>query len=126
MIGPIPYESQKVLPNKYNATILKDGVEIPIQPFSHVENISEASRVTCNGRVFAPTFRGDVNTYKKVMENVEPKKVVGEYSGPALEKDVDNLLKIIKLSDYKIMDELLQTPFNISILDLLINSSAHR
>ena len=28
--GPIPYKSDKVVPYKYNATILEDGVEIPI------------------------------------------------------------------------------------------------
>ena len=30
--GPVPYKSDKVVPYKYNATILEDGVEIPIQP----------------------------------------------------------------------------------------------
>ena len=71
---------------------------------SHVENIAEASWVTRSGRVFTPTFRGDVSFGKKVVENAEPNKVVGESSGAALEKDVDDLLKIIKMSDYKIVD----------------------
>ena len=74
---------------------------------SHVDNIIEASRVTRSGRIFAPTFRGDVNFGKKIVEIDEPKKVVGESSGAALKKDVDDLLKIIKMSDYKIMDQLL-------------------
>ena len=65
------------MPYKYNETILEDGVEIPIQPFSHVENIVEASRVTHSGRVFAPTFRGDANLGKKIIETyAKPKKVV--------------------------------------------------
>ena len=41
--GPVPYESDKVVPYKYNAIILEDGVEVPIQPFSDVKNIDEAS-----------------------------------------------------------------------------------
>ena len=90
-------------------------MKIPIRPSSHVENIVEASRVTRSGCVFIPTFRGDVNSCKKFVENVEPKKVVGESSGAALEKDVGDLLKIIKMSDYKIVDQLFQTPYNISI-----------
>ena len=102
--GPIPYESYKVVPYKYNATILEDGVEIPIQPLSLFKNITDASRVTRSGHVFAHTFRGDVNSSKKVVENVEPKKVVGESSGAALEKYVNGLLKIIKMSDYNIVD----------------------
>ena len=39
---------------------------------------------------------------------------------------MDDILKIIKMSDYKIVDQLLQTPSKISILALLLNSSAHR
>ena len=33
------------------------------------------------------------------IENVEPKKAVGESSGAMLEKEVDDTLKIIKMSD---------------------------
>ena len=39
---------------------------------------------------------------------------------------MDDILKIIKMSDYRIVDQLLQTPSKISILALLMNSSAHR
>lgn len=36
------------------------------------------------------------------------------------------ILKIIKKSDYKIVDQLHQTPSKISILSLLLNSQSHR
>ena len=68
--GPVPYKSDKVVPYKYNATILEDGVEVPIQPMPNVGNIVETSRVTRSGRVFAPVVRGDVSTGKKLAENV--------------------------------------------------------
>ena len=124
--GPVPFKSDKVVPYKYNATILEDGVEVPIQPLSDVKNIAEASRVTRSGRVFAPVIRGNVNADKKVIESAEPKKAVGESSGTTLEKYVDDILKIIKMNDYRIVDQLLQTPSKIFILALLMNSSAHR
>ena len=54
--GPIPYKSDKDVPYKYNVTILKDGVEFPIQAMPDVGNIAENSRVTCSGRVFAPVI----------------------------------------------------------------------
>ena len=54
--GLVPYKSDKVVPYKYNAIILEDGVEVPIQPLSDVKNIAEASRVTRSGRVFAPVI----------------------------------------------------------------------
>src|ERR1051325_6440232 len=39
---------------------------------------------------------------------------------------MDDLLKIIKMSDYKIVEQLLQTLSKISILALLMNSLAHK
>ena len=51
---------------------------------------------------------------------------MGESSGTTLEKDVDDLLKIIKMSDYTIVDQLLQTPSKLYILALLMNSFSHR
>ena len=42
--GSIPYKSDKAVPYKYNATILEDGVEVPIQPMPDVGNIVEKSR----------------------------------------------------------------------------------
>src|ERR1044072_8594072 len=39
---------------------------------------------------------------------------------------MDDLFNIIKMSNYKIVEQLLQTRSKISILALLMNSSAHR
>ena len=61
----------------------------------------------------------------KFIESVENKKAVGESNGASLEKDVDDILNIIKMSDYKIVDQLLHTPSKIFILALLMNSATH-
>ena len=90
-------------------------MEVPIQPSFYVKHIAEASRVTHSGRVFAPVIRGNVNADKKVVESTKPKKAVGESSGTTLEKDMDDIFKIIKMSDYKIVDQLLQIPSKICI-----------
>ena len=79
------------------------GVEISIQPMPDVGNIAENSRVTHSGRVFAPVVRRDVVVGKKIVENDGPKRAIGETSGATLEKEVDDILKIIKMSDYKIV-----------------------
>ena len=84
--GLVPYELDKVVPCKYNATILEDGVKVPIQPLSDVKNITEASRVTRTGRIFSLVIRGNVNADKKVVESTEPKKAVGESSGTTLDR----------------------------------------
>jgi hypothetical protein len=47
-------------------------------------------------------------------------------SEPAFAKDVDELLRIIRKSDYKGVNQLFQTPSKISILSLLLCSEAHR
>ena len=65
-------------------------------------------------------------SHRITVENVEPKKATDETSEATLEKEVDDILNIIKMSNYKIVDYLLQTPSKISILALLMNSSAHR
>ena len=60
--------------------------------------------MTHNVRFFAPVIQGFVNADKKVVESTEPKKAVGESSGNTLEKYVDDILKIIKMRDYKIIN----------------------
>ena len=57
--------------------------------------------------VFAPVVRRDVVVGKKIAENDEPKKAISETSGATLEKEVGDILKIIKMSDYRIVDQLL-------------------
>ncbi|GAU31576.1 hypothetical protein TSUD_53990 [Trifolium subterraneum] len=47
-------------------------------------------------------------------------------TGERVYEDSDEVLKMIKRSEYKIVDQLLQTPSKISILSLLMNSDAHR
>src|ERR1043165_7316006 len=83
--------------------------------------------MTIIGHIFAPVFPRSADDGKKIVEtSVEPKKVEGKTSGVTQEKEMDDLLKIIKMSNYKIVEKLLQTPSKISILALLMNSSAHR
>ena len=51
--GHMPYESDKVEPYKYNATMLEDNKEVHIPVLSSVVNIADVSGVTRSGRVFA-------------------------------------------------------------------------
>jgi hypothetical protein len=45
---------------------------------------------------------------------------------PIKKSNLDEVLRLIKKSDYKIVDQLLQAPSKISILSLLLSSEAHR
>ncbi|KAI5408748.1 hypothetical protein KIW84_054545 [Lathyrus oleraceus] len=98
---------------------------------SVVDNVGGPGGFTRSGRLFAPQPLRDNNSEalakakgKQAVVDEEPaQKEVPEGS---FEKDVEEFMKIIKKSDYKIVDQLNQTPSKISILSLLMCSEAHR
>ena len=47
--GPVPYQSEKAVPYKYNATMIENGKEVPLPS---IVNITDVSRVTRSGRIF--------------------------------------------------------------------------
>lgn len=51
--------------------------------------------------------------------------IMEESSGANINSEFDEVLRLIKKNEYKIMDQLLQTPSKISILSLLMSSEAH-
>jgi hypothetical protein len=48
--GPVPYQSDKVVPYKYNAIMIDNGNDVPLPS---IVNVADVSRVTRNGRIFA-------------------------------------------------------------------------
>ncbi|XP_058725876.1 uncharacterized protein LOC131597183 [Vicia villosa] len=136
---PVPYDSDKALPYNYNATMIKNGQEVPLPTLSSVVNIADVSRVIRSGRVYTPlpskqpvapaTGQNPVNVpvgnpVETPVSNTSTD--VGQSSGTNVNPDFDEILKFIKRSEYKIVDQLMQTPSKISILSLLLNSEAHR
>jgi hypothetical protein len=111
--GSVPYISEKAIPYKYNATMIEDGREVPLPSLPAVGNIAEDSRVLRNGRII-PTMAP-----KKVNASISQQVQVG---GPVMDKsieqpgganvdsDLDEILKLIKKSEYKMVEQLMQTP----------------
>ncbi|KAK2411686.1 hypothetical protein QL285_046942 [Trifolium repens] len=127
--GPMPHTSNKAIPYKYNATMIENGHEVPIPPLPSVINMAEESRVMRSGRVIPAVAPKKVNTPVQMENPVagpELHKSVGQSSGAGVNSDFDEVLKLIKKSEYKVVDQLMQTPAKISILSLLLNSDAHR
>lgn len=109
--GPVPYNSDKAVPYCYAATIIEDGKEVEIETLASVTNIAANSRMTRSGRVFAPPVVPSRNVEKDPVVVVPVTRAVeGQTSNSTLDKETDELLRIIKLSDYKVVDQLLQTP----------------
>ncbi|KAI5433952.1 hypothetical protein KIW84_020981 [Lathyrus oleraceus] len=139
--GPVPYSSDKAIPFRYSAIAVEDGKEVPL-PSPSVVNIADVSGLTRSGRVFSlpkPQARADcverlvgnaVNSPNptSVAKPSSVQKTHTSSGGPSgiVNEDCDEMLRLIKKSEYNVVDQLLQTPSKISVLSLLLNSEPHR
>lgn len=141
MPSPIPYSSEKAIPWHYGSDIYYHGVKQADMPPKVKENVDESlnvenfagvGKMTRSGRVYTPQ---DVPRSADNLARAKGKQVQGE--GPSsgtvdaprsddVNREVEELLRIIKKSDYKVVDHLSQTPSKISILSLLLCSETHR
>ncbi|KAI5400195.1 hypothetical protein KIW84_065209 [Lathyrus oleraceus] len=70
--GLVPYSSDKAIPYQYNATMLKNGQEVPFPTTSSVVSILDVTKVTRSGRVFWPVVPEETTVGKKVeIPNVD-------------------------------------------------------
>jgi hypothetical protein len=109
--------------------MIENGREVPLPSMPAVGNIAEDSRMLRNGRIIPTVASKKVNasTSQQVqMEGPVMDKSIERPGGANVNSDLDEVLKLIKKSEYKVVDQLMQTPSKISILSLLLNSDAHR
>ncbi|XP_050877776.1 uncharacterized protein LOC127081573 [Lathyrus oleraceus] len=128
LVGLTPYKSDKVMPYKYNATMVEDGKEVSIPALPSVVNITDVSGVTRSGQIFvvvAPNRIEDVVIEKSSSERTPVIQAV-QSSIVNQNPDQDEMLKLIKKSDFNMLDHLLHTPFNILVLSLLMSSEVHQ
>jgi hypothetical protein len=126
--APFPFTSTKTIPWDYNTIAFVQGKPITL-PEPAVVSIDGTGGMTRSGRVFTPkpiqdNARGPVTTANenalgKTLEGGAPKET-------APQSDSHGFLRIIKKSDYKVVNQLSQTPSKISMLSLLLSSEAHR
>ncbi|XP_039687896.1 uncharacterized protein [Medicago truncatula] len=127
--GPIPYVSEKAIPYKYNATMIEGGHEVPIPPLPYVSNVAGDSRILRNGHVVPIVFsKKDSAPMIEEAPAKDPSAVkeVSQSNGANPSSEFDEILKLIKKSEYRVVDQLMQTPSKISIMSLLLNSEAHK
>lgn len=124
------FDSTKVVPWNYESIVYVGNKHVILKE-PVVTNIVGASGVTLSGRVFAPK----VIPWKSSVPIVEPikgKEVNSPETGEGSSKKVVSVeedrefLKIIKKSNYKVVDQLNQTPSKISIISLLMSFEAYR
>ena len=111
-------------------------------PSSSVVNIADVSGLTRIGRVFSapPKPQANADFVERPIGNavstpnpalvVKPSSTLRTpaFAGPSgnTKEDCDEMLRLIKRSEYNVVDQLLQTPSKISVLSLLLNSEPHR
>ncbi|KAI5429484.1 hypothetical protein KIW84_034174 [Lathyrus oleraceus] len=140
--GPLPFTSERAIPWHYGGSVYTHDhkVERPLKVEEGqkpelegpaVDNVGGIGRFTRSGRLFSPPITQADNA-GAVAKAKGKQAVNGDTSAPqgssepTFANDVDELLRIIKKSDYKVVDQLIQTPSKISILSLLLCSEAHK
>lgn len=123
--APFAYDNTKAVPWRYEPMIEENGILKPINDAtSTVENITGPSKMTHSGLVFG-TSEPLVVDPQPTMPAVT-RKTDAPVKEAVINDNAAEFLKIIRKSDYRVMDQLHQTPSKISILSLLLNSEAHR
>ncbi|XP_058771946.1 uncharacterized protein LOC131645720 [Vicia villosa] len=143
--GPIPYSSDKAVPWSYGNDVYIHGVkqealnDEPVKvPSPDVDNIVGTSKVTRSGRIFSPEISPDANISTQVpvpdstadvrgkRPMLEPVQTPVEATAEEVsQKEMDEILKIIRKSDYDVIEQLGHTSSKISMLSLLTCSEAH-
>lgn len=98
--GPVPYQSDKVMPYKYNSTMTENGKDVPLPS---IFNITDVSRLTRSGRIFAKRTK-DVVAGKQAHVEM-PFERVGQFDNMNLKSDDDEVLKIIRKSEYNMVEQ---------------------
>ncbi|XP_058763228.1 uncharacterized protein LOC131636633 [Vicia villosa] len=134
--GPVPYNSEKVVPWNYGGEVFYQGakyeIKMPVEK-EDVDNVVGVGRMTRSGRIFNPPQNTpDDNT--EALAQAKGKRVAEDAvdqgqsskSEDTVTKEMEEFLKIIKKSEYKVVDQLSQNQSKISILQLLLCSKTHR
>ena len=120
--------------------MIKQDSWIEEEKDDNVGNIDGSRKVTRTGRIFSPNIsppvvtrtpiritaakpntdtRGEEKVVEPVVTEIPSKNLADEEPSAC---EMDEILKIIKRSDFKIMEQLGKTPSKISMLSLLLCS----
>ncbi|XP_058783976.1 uncharacterized protein LOC131658727 [Vicia villosa] len=116
--GPIPYESEKAFPWHYGSDVYYYGTKEEGEPskeklvedaVANTDNFAGTGRITRSGRVFSPQpIQNNADALakakgKQVMNDVQNSPIQnGTPDSVVPSKDVEELLRIIRKSDYKL------------------------
>ncbi|KAE8662571.1 No pollen germination related 2 [Hibiscus syriacus] len=139
---PFPYKDTRRVPWNYTTNVSMIGGPVSLEKTkekiqslsttSTSEAVSEVGFFTRSGRCYSPeTSNASEQVKAKGKAVAIPQKVFEDESLPAFnepvtEKQAQEFLKFLKHSEYSVVEQLHKQQARISILDLLMNSEAHR
>ncbi|XP_045822052.1 uncharacterized protein LOC123914933 [Trifolium pratense] len=123
-----PFESTQKVPWNYQPTVSMGQEQVTLENPS-VDSIAGIGGMTRSGRIFSHDQSSKV--IEKPLLDLAKGKHVEEMGKEQPHKvapkgDAEEFLKIIRKSDYQVVDQLGQTPCKISMLSLLLSSEIHR
>ena len=112
--APFPYKDTHAVPWRYDVKVEVRGQTSSTsmtKPAQVVSNLGDIDGITRSGR-----FYGQEDQTRKGKEPLIEEKLEGE----------EEFLKIMKQSEYDIVEQLRKTPARISLLSLIMSSEPHR
>src|ERR1051325_6129474 len=94
---------------------------------ANTDDFAGGGGMTRNGRIFSdPAIQLKAEAVAKARGKQPMKQLDLQNANPDLGKDIEEIMKFICKSDFRVIDQLAQTPAKISILSLLRDSEVHR
>ncbi|XP_058784481.1 uncharacterized protein LOC131659286 [Vicia villosa] len=112
---PYPVDKMKAVPWEYDSSTNTD-----------VTNIVGPGGMTRSGRIFNTAKPNENLAQASNQATVVPTEEGTSKDKETANKDAEEFLALIKKSDYRVVDQLHQTPSKISLLSLLVHSERHR
>ncbi|KAK9042316.1 hypothetical protein V6N11_017393 [Hibiscus sabdariffa] len=124
---PFPYKDSLQVPWKYNCEVSE-----PVKADKTEENVNEVGNFTRSGRCYStqPNIETVKNQKGKAPAESSDKNFddepILEYHAPVKESEAKEFLKILKHSEFNVVEQLNRLPARISMLSLLLSSELHR
>ncbi|XP_027343037.1 uncharacterized protein LOC113855605 [Abrus precatorius] len=128
---PFPYKDNKMVPWKYDVKTYTNNHEE--SQYSHavdVTNIAGVGGMTRSGQIYTPEELRNEQLIEKgnncEKESTKATDSKGEQKKMVSHEEACEFLKLIKQSEYMVVDQLNRIPGRISLLSLMMNLEPHR
>ncbi|KAI5382844.1 hypothetical protein KIW84_070306 [Lathyrus oleraceus] len=127
--GPVPYSSSKAIPWNYGGDVyIHDIKQDDNSANPNDVDIVGTSKITRSGRIFSPEISPPVPETRgkePVINPSQSRTPVEVTIEDVAKQEMEEMLKIIRKSDFDVVEQLGHTPSKISMLSLLLSSEPH-